>query len=196
MPRFDPRTRLAAACLAAAPCVALAQAADTPPAANVPPAEAPATEVPWSSPKKLLGLDETEGNYWRLMVSPYTAHFHKDNDGEHENVYLIGIERQRSDGWLWGAAYFSNSFGQPSGYVYVGERFSGFSRWPELYAQWTAGIVYGYVYPYKDKIPFNVGGFAPGIIVGLGWQFTREFAVQANLLGGAGMMFAATWDFR
>ena len=73
---------------------------------------------------------------------------------------------------------------------------SGWSPWPQLYAQWSAGIVYGYTYPYQHKVPFNVGGFAPAIIVGMGWRFTREFSVQANLLGAAAMMFGFTWDFR
>jgi hypothetical protein len=185
MPRFDPSALLVAACLAAAPCALRAQ-----------PAAEPESPSLWSSTKSLLGLDDAEGNYWRLMASPYTIHFHKDEDGNHRPVYLVGFERQRADGWLWGAAYFSNSFGQSSGYVYLGERFSGFSPWPQLYAEWTAGIVYGYTEPYNDKIPFNVKGFAPGIIVGMGWQFTREFSLQANLLGGAGLMLGFTWDFR
>ena len=184
MHRPHPRTLLAAACLAAAPCATLAQDAE------------PAASSVWNSSKSLLGLDEAEGNYWRLMVSPYTAHFHKDEEGIHRPVYLIGLERQRADGWLWGAGYFSNSFGQSSGYVYAGERVSGWSPWPQLYAQWSAGIVYGYTYPYQHKVPFNVGGFAPAIIVGMGWRFTREFSVQANLLGAAAMMFGFTWDFR
>jgi hypothetical protein len=137
-----------------------------------------------------------DGDHWRLLVSPYTAHFHKDEDGIHENVYLVGLERQYGNGWLWGATYFSNSFGQSSGYVYVGEQVIGWSPWPQLYAKWTAGIVYGYTDPYEDKIPFNVNGFAPGIIVGLGWQFTKQFSMQFNLLGAAGLMFQFTWDLQ
>lgn len=136
------------------------------------------------------------GDFWRLMASPYTVHYHKDNEGEHEYVYMVGLERQRSDGWVWGGAYFSNSFGQPSGYVYVGEKVIGFSRWDKLFFQWTAGILYGYKEPYEDKVPFNYKGFSPGATLSLGWQFTREFSVQAITLGAAGMMFQAAWDFR
>ena len=112
------------------------------------------------------------GDHWRLMGSPYTVHYHKDNEGEHQPVYMIGLERQRSDGWVWGGIYFSNSFGQPSGYAYVGEKVTQFSRWDKLFVQWTAGVLYGYKYPYEDKVPFNVNGFSPGATVGLGWQFT------------------------
>ena len=161
--------------LAASPAVALAQdQRSDPPAAQV----------------------EASGDYWRVSASPYTIHYHKDNDGEHEWVYLVGFERQYDNGWLWGGTYFSNSFGQPSTFWYVGERVSGFTRWPELYFQWAAGIVYGYKYPYEDKIPFNVNGFAPGVIVAVGWQFNKNFSVQANALGAAGLMIQFSWDLR
>jgi hypothetical protein len=134
------------------------------------------------------------GDYWRLIGSPYTVHY--GSDPEHEPVYMIGLERQRNDGWVFGATYFSNSFGQPSGYVYLGEKVINFSRYDKLFFQWTAGIMYGYKYPYEDKVPFNFKGFSPGVTVGLGWQFTREFSVQAIALGTAGMMFQFGIDFR
>jgi len=136
------------------------------------------------------------GDFWRLMGSPYTVHYHKDNEGEHQPVYMIGLERQRSDGWVWGGVYFSNSFGQPSGYVYVGEKVINFSRWDKLFFQWTAGLMYGYVYPYEDKVPFNYKGFSPGATVSLGWQFTREFSMQAITLGAAGLMIQLAIDLR
>lgn len=138
--------------------------------------------------------DASTGEYWRLMGSPYTIHY--GSDPEHEPVYMIGLERQRSDGWVWGGTYFSNSFGQPSGYVYVGEKVIGFSRWDKLFFQWTAGILYGYKYPYEDKVPFNNNGFAPGATVSLGWQFTREFSMQAIALGAAGLMIQVAFDLR
>ena len=134
------------------------------------------------------------GNYWRLMGSPYTIHYGSDPD--HEPVYMIGLERQRSDGWVWGGTYFSNSFGQPSGYVYVGEKVIGFSPIDKLFFQWTAGVMYGYKYPYRDKVPLNYGGFSPGVTASLGWQFTREFSMQAIALGTAGMMFQFAFDLR
>jgi hypothetical protein len=170
---------------AAAMLLALALAALPVPASAQEPRAEP-TEAPLTD----------SGDYWRMFGSPYTIHFHKDNDGEHEWVYMVGVERQYNNGWLWGATYFSNSFGQPSGFVYVGERVIGFSRWNELFFQWAAGIVYGYKEPYEDKIPFNYKGFAPGVIVSLGWQFNKNFSMQANALGAAGLMLQFSWDLR
>ena len=135
-------------------------------------------------------------DYWRLMGSPYTIHWGSDPEGLHEPVYMIGLERQRSDGWVWGGTYFSNSFGQPSGYVYLGEKIINFTRLDKLFFQWTAGVLYGYKEPYEDKVPFNYKGFSPGATVSLGWQFTREFSVQAIALGTAGMMFQLAFDLR
>jgi hypothetical protein len=135
-----------------------------------------------------------EPDFWRLVVSPYTIHFHADDD--HEAVYAIGLERQRSDKWFYGATYFSNSFGQPSGYVYLGQRYGNLFSVEQLFAQWSVGVLYGYKYPYEDKVPFNHNGWSPGAVLSLGWQFTRQFSMQANLLGTAGMMFQLSIDFR
>jgi hypothetical protein len=38
-------------------------------------------------------------------------------------------------------------------------------------------------------VPLNYKGFAPGIVLGLGWQFTPAFAGQLNMLGNSGLMF-------
>lgn len=107
----------------------------------------------------------------------------------------MGVERQLDAGWLAGASYFTNSFGQPSGYAYAGQRYTGLLGPPPLYLQWTAGILYGYKGEYKDKVPLNYGGFSPGAVVSLGWQFNRESAMQFNLLGDAGLMLQLSHDF-
>jgi hypothetical protein len=134
------------------------------------------------------------GDYWRLLASPYTVHF--SNEDEHEYVYMLGLERQRGDGWIWGGSYFSNSFGQPSGYLYLGQRITHFSRFDKLFAKWTVGILYGYKEPYEDKVLLNYNGFSPGGTLSLGWQFTREFSMQVNLLGTSGMMLQLSIDLR
>lgn len=174
---------LLALTLVAATTSALAQTA----------APAPA-ESPPADDAKIVEPRKTDADYWRLVGSPYTYHFSADPD--HEAVYAIGLERQRSDKWFWGGTYFSNSFGQPSGYLYVGQRYGNLFAVEQLFAQWSAGLLYGYKEPYEDKVPLNYNGFSPGAVFSLGWQFTRQFSVQANLLGTAGLMVQMSIDFR
>lgn len=127
-----------------------------------------------------------EGNHWRLVASPYTHHFRFS--AEHRPVWALGIERQRPDGWLAGASFFKNSFGQPSGYVYIGRRYEGLLLPAPMYLQWSGGIMYGYKGKYQTKVPLNFGGYSPGLLVSAGWQVDRHFSVQLNLLGDAAVM--------
>lgn len=63
-----------------------------------------------------------DGDYWYLQTSVITRHW--SHDPEHNNHQdLIGLERNRADGWVWGGATFRNSFSQRSNYVYAGKRF-------------------------------------------------------------------------
>ena len=103
---------------------------------------------------------------------------------------------RRPDGWLTGGSFFSNSFGQDCAYVYVGERYTGFWGEPQLFAQWSAGVIYGYRGKYEDKLPLNTKGFAPGALVSLGWNFDRRSSVAAHLLGDAGVMLQMSYEFR
>ncbi|HSQ73883.1 MAG TPA: ABC transporter ATP-binding protein [Rubrivivax sp.] len=135
-----------------------------------------------------------EPGHWRLAVSPYSLHFSPSE--EHEMVYAVALERQRDDGWLWGGSYFSNSFGQPSAYLYVGQRLEGISWAPQFFAQWTGGLMYGYRGKYEDKVPLNNNGFSPGLLLSVGWAFDKHFSTQMNLLGSAGLMWQLSYDFR
>jgi hypothetical protein len=129
---------------------------------------------------------------WRLMASPYSLHY--SHDPEHRPVYMVGLERQLPSGTIWGGTYFSNSFGQPSAYVYGGKRLSHWSAYDQLFAQWTVGLLYGYKGEYKDKVPFNHGGFSPGAVLAVGWQFTPMVALQFNVLGNSALMFQFSLD--
>jgi hypothetical protein len=132
--------------------------------------------------------------HWRVAVSPYTAHFrHSD---EHQRVLAIALERQRKDGWLAGGSRFSNSFGQPSAYLYVGRRLDLPFGPPGLFGQISGGLLYGYRGRYEDKVPLNHNGFAPGGLLTLGWQFDRRNAAAVHLLGDAGLMLQLSWDWR
>lgn len=132
--------------------------------------------------------------HWRVVGSPFAYHFRSSD--EHRYVYALGIERQRDDNWLGGASYFRNSFGQPSSYTYVGKRFPQLLDRPELFGQFTAGVLYGYRGKYADKVPLNYDGFSPGAVVTLGWQFNKQLSIAAHMLGDAAVMMQLSYDLR
>ena len=137
---------------------------------------------------------EEQGVIWRLGMSPYTYHWSRDPD--HRDVYMIGLERQNADKVVWGASYFRNSFGQPSGYLYGGKRYDSIFSYDKLFAQWTVGLLYGYKPPYDHKVPLNHNGYSPGAVVSLGWQFTPTYSAQVNVLGNSALMFQFSADFK
>ncbi len=132
--------------------------------------------------------------HWRFVVSPFSHHFRHSE--EHRYVWAIGMERQRGDDWLAGASYFSNSFGQPSAYLYVGKRFPALWGQPQLFGQASAGLMYGYRGRFQNKVPANYNGFSPGALVSLGWQFTPRVATTAHLLGDAGVMLQLSYELK
>ena len=140
-------------------------------------------------------LDDTQpAGHWRLVVSPYTQHFRPNP--EHRPVWAVGLEWQRPDDVLWGASYFRNSFGQPSSYIYAGQRFPALLGRARLFGQISGGLLYGYRGPYANKVPLNYKGFAPGALVSLGWQLDARTATTAHLLGDAGIMIQFSRDLR
>ena len=126
-------------------------------------------------------------------MSPYTLHYHYSAD--HRHVYMLGLEKQRADGFVLGASWFRNSFGQPSAYLYAGRRFDHFSACEPLFAQLTGGVLYGYKPPFEDKVPFNRHGYSPGAVLSVGWQFTPVVSAQLNFLGDSALMFQLSADF-
>ena len=128
-----------------------------------------------------------------FLASPYTYHF--SHNPEHKHVYLLGIERVRHSREVAGITFFSNSFGQPSVFVYPwGRVYSGLlPQAPHWYVKWAAGLLYGYRDPYEKKVPMNVNGFSPGFILALGRPVSDNLAVQLNLLGNSGLMLQASF---
>ncbi len=128
-----------------------------------------------------------QGDHWHLNISPYSYHYSRNP--EHRDVWLIGAERERANGALTGAAYFSNSFGQPSVYIYPwGSVYKNVMGVDHLYTKWTAGLLYGYKEPYENKVPLNYNGFSPAFIPAVGWEFESGKQVQVNIFGTAGLM--------
>jgi hypothetical protein len=137
----------------------------------------------------LAQTDSFDG--WELSLSPYTIHFHPSD--EHKPVVQVGLMKGLEDRWLAGGAVFSNSFGQPSAYVFGGQRYVNPFGWEKWYLQWTAGILYGYVGQYKDKVPFNYKGFSPGLVPSIGYQFTDRIYGELDLLGNSALMFTVVF---
>lgn len=140
------------------------------------------------------GPDAWEGAHWRAIVAPYAPHIRPSD--EHRYVWAVGLERQRSDRWLVGGSFFSNSFGQPSAYLYGGKRFENLWGRPELFGQVSAGLMYGYRGKYEKKVPFNHNGFSPGALASIGWQFNRNASLTIHAVGDAAVMFQFGWDYR
>ena len=97
---------------------------------------------------------------WRLALGPFTQHLH--DKPEYEYVWSVAIERQRDDGWMYGASYFSNSFGQACGYLYVGEQVTQLFEVRELFFQWSAGLIYGYKGEYSQPRAAQQRGLRAG----------------------------------
>ena len=124
----------------------------------------------------------------RFQFSPYTYHYTPDD--EHSDVVMVGLEREAKSGKLDGVVLFTNSFGQPSIYVYPwGDTYRGILGVSKLSLKWTAGLMYGYTGKYKDKVPLNVGGFNPVVIPALAYDLSSGWSAQLNLLGNAALQF-------
>jgi hypothetical protein len=134
-------------------------------------------------------LAEVGGNKLRLQLSPYALHW-SPRDPEDRYVFLVGVEREHPNGKLDGVAFFSNTFGQESLYIFPwGGVYKNIYGIPKLSFKWTAGVIYGYKPPFEKKVPFNRKGFAPGIIPALSYDFSPQWSGQLNLLGTQGVMF-------
>jgi hypothetical protein len=123
-----------------------------------------------------------------LSFSPYTHHW--SPSPEHKQVVLLAIDEQLPGNRLCGLSFFSNSFGQPSMYAYAGQQFNNLLGRPQLFAKVTAGIMYGYVAPYENKVPLNHKGFNPAVIPSVGYKLSPHDSVQVKFLGTAALMFS------
>ena len=142
---------------------------------------------------------------WMFGYSPYTLHYsdakkehswEPDNE-KHSYVWLIQAEKELNERNVAGFAFFSNSFGQPTQYAYYGWRFRPFDSTPGLFIKLTAGVIHGYKYPYNKKIPLNnKNGWGSTAIPAIGYDFTKNWGAQVNVLGNAGLMFQLNYTMR
>jgi hypothetical protein len=141
----------------------------------------------WAQQVSTTGTAEQEKKV-SLMFGPYAHHF--TYDVEHKDVIMVGLEREHADAKLDGIVLFTNSFGQPTVYLYPwGGVYHALGGIKGLSFKWTAGLMYGYVDPYQDKVPFNYKGFSPAIVPALAYEFSPGWSAQVDLLGTAGLMF-------
>ena len=129
--------------------------------------------------------DWKKGRFY-LSTSIYTEHFNPQPDHVNQQN-LINIEYQLPSDWLVGAAFFDNSFGQESQYVFVGKQWWPFDKAPYVFVKVTGGILHGYKEPYEDKVPLNHNGYSPAIIPSIGVA-SKHFAAELVLFGTAGAM--------
>jgi hypothetical protein len=123
-----------------------------------------------------------------FSLSPFTHHWSRSP--AHKPVVLMALDEQLPGDRFCGVSLFSNSFGQPSVYVYAGRQLNGVLGMPQVFVKMTAGILYGYVEPYEKKVPMNHNGFSPAIIPVVGYQFNPHDSLQLKVLGSAGLMFS------
>ncbi|HUF19744.1 MAG TPA: sn-glycerol-3-phosphate transporter [Burkholderiales bacterium] len=136
-----------------------------------------------------------QGNGGRLVFHLAPAVYHYRHDPRHNNYpWLMGLEYESRNNWLGGAAYFRNSFDQPSNYLYLGKRWFPDFLPENVYVKVTGGILLGYKEPYENKVPLNNRkGIAPGVLPAIGYQFKRA-SIQLVPLGAAGLMLTLGVD--
>lgn len=138
-----------------------------------------------------------DGDRVFVHYSPYTEHFRNNPEyTKHTHLIDAGIESNYDTVWgadktLIGLAVFKNSYGQPSQFLYWGQ------KWdikPWLYAKVTAGLLHGYKGKYKNNIPLNGAGVAPGIVPAIGVQY-GDVRAEAVVLGFSALMITVGYRF-
>jgi len=134
-----------------------------------------------------------DGDQVMLQAGPYVVHWNRSTD-HNDWPWLVGVEWESASHWEIGAAYFRNSFNQPSTYIYAGKRWFLHSENQGLYAKLTGGPLYGYREPYEDKIPVNFNGLGLAVLPAIGYQYQRA-TTQIVFVGSAGVMVTFGYDF-
>jgi hypothetical protein len=145
-----------------------------------------ATASAWDAPEPW----RTDRFY--IQTSVATVHFSSDPDHDNTQALIYG-EWRLPQRWLEGqvlvgAAVFDNSFGQSSQFVFGGLLWRPAESAPEFYIKVAAGVLHGYSGEFKDKIPYNNSGFAPGIVPAVGYCY-RRFCGEMILFGTAGVLW-------
>ncbi len=134
-----------------------------------------------------------EGQRWTFTFAPYVYHW--KHDPEHRDAFVFALEQNVAGQRFCGLSLFRNSFGQPSAYAYLGQRWDNFLNRPQLSLKVSLGVIYGYVEDHRDKVPFNWHGFSPTVIPSLAYQLDPHNSLDVMVLGTAGLVFAYSHTF-
>lgn len=126
---------------------------------------------------------------WVFQTSLYTTHFNPDP--RHVNHQrMLAFEHWSTESWTYGLSLQRNSFGQPTQYLFMGKIWRPFDSYPNLHLKLTGGLLHGYKGEFRDKIPFNKHGIAPGLVPSIGYS-SKRFVAEVHLLGAAALMVSA-----
>lgn len=130
---------------------------------------------------------------WTLTLAPIVHHWKYDPD--HKPAFIVALERRGAGNRFYGLSLFRNSFAQPSTFAYVGWRWDQLFGQPPLSVKLAAGVIYGYVGQYEDKVPFHWNGFFPAAVPSLGYRFGPRDSLDLMVLGTAALAFGYSHDF-
>lgn len=120
--------------------------------------------------------------------------YHVSNDEKLNGApWMFGVEWEKPSRWGSGLAFFQNSFGQPSGYLYAQKRYTWSGGDEGWFLKITGGLLYGYRPPHEHAVPFNRGGFSPGLVPIVGYKKGR--ATAEIVVFGASSGFVATLGY-
>ncbi|RKP49747.1 sn-glycerol-3-phosphate transporter [Pararobbsia silviterrae] len=129
---------------------------------------------------------------WVVATNLYNVHYHYDSAHLRYSP-LIGVERRRDDGWLYGGTLFRNSFGQFCQLVYGGYLWNLGDT--GIYGKLIGGVMHGYRGEYRNKVPLNYGGFSPGVLPSLGYRY-GPVRIETQFFWTNGLMITGGWAFR
>ena len=122
-----------------------------------------------------------------FATSIATRHFRPD-EAHNNTQHLLNLEWNYRDNTLVGAAYFKNSYRQPTTLVYWGKKYHPFDVSPNTYVKVVGGLIHGYKDEYQDKIPLNKYGTAPVILPAVGYCY-KQLCTEVIVFGTAGAMW-------
>jgi hypothetical protein len=124
-----------------------------------------------------------------FTFSPYTHHF--SHNPEHKKVVLVAVDEQLPGNRLCGVSLFSNSFGQPSVYVYAGQQFNNLWGNPKAVCESHRRHLVRLCGPIqRTKFPSTTTAFRPPSSPRWATNLTEHDSVQLKFLGTAALMFS------